>query len=380
LQASPHGAPSDAPRKQQVGTEESPVYYIPPAASIATAQQLSQDNLRFNKFDMNDPTTEMVVGRGAYPMEGDLAKLLRRQSDAVSVVSTGDYGLRGRNFADYINVRPSHPGDPEFWDELEDIVDFQLHRRSNSSVSLVMEVPELWAGWDIDTVAQAVRNEYPGYHQSRLLESFWRQGVEIDPEIIPGSGSNDFLGKVIMAAAINTWAIQTISAVNFHAKWSQGRCRPEEVAYRIASGELTVEDGLPGSLVDKILSMGLTSPEDFTAYPEGAPKHPSWPAMHSAASNASFWMTILFSLTEEQKCQALRTDYAVSFGRSVAGVHYSTDNLDGLNLGQAVLADELAGYLSLMYGADEQAIQRKIDENRFNWYLFDPFSCQVFDF
>jgi hypothetical protein len=67
----------------------------------------------------------------------------------------------------------------------------------------------------------------------------------------------------------------------------------------------------------------------------------------------------------------------VSFARTVAGVHYKTDNIAGLNLGQKVLAEKFADYLAEKYGADPQAVQQKIDSLTFDWNTFDPVSCTV---
>jgi hypothetical protein len=55
--------------------------------------------------------------------------------------------------------------------------------------------------------------------------------------------------------------------------------------------------------------MNLKSATDFTAYPEGSPTHPSWPAMHSASSAASFWLDIIMDLTEDQLCEARMLDW-----------------------------------------------------------------------
>ena len=101
--------------------------------------------------------------------------------------------------------------------------------------------------------------------------------------------------------------------------------------------------------------------------------------MHSASSASSLWLAVVAELTPEQYCQALRTDYAVSFARTVAGVHYTTDNIAGLNLGQKVLADKLAAHLSKKYGADPKAVQEKIDSLSFDWNTFDPVTCTMGD-
>ena len=146
---------------------------------------------------------------------------------------------------------------------------------------------------------------------------------------------------------------------------------------QIENNIITEADGVPGDVVTAVKAMNLTRAEDFTHYDEGCPQHPSWPAMHSASSAASLWLAVVADLTADQYCQVLRTDYAVSLARTVAGVHYTTDNIAGLNLGQKVLADKLAAHLSEKYGADPQVVQDKIDSLTFDWNTFDPATCTV---
>lgn len=147
--------------------------------------------------------------------------------------------------------------------------------------------------------------------------------------------------------------------------------------------------------------MNLVNATSFTQYPEGSPLHPSWPAMHSAASSASLWLAVVANLTDEQYCQVLRTDYAVAYARTVAGgkldlqsflyvfcmnifltllccsVHYPSDNIAGLNMGQNVVAHELAGHLAEVYGADKAAVEAKIARLRFDWATYFPEDCSV---
>jgi hypothetical protein len=123
-----------------------------------------------------------------------------------------------------------------------------------------------------------------------------------------------------------------------------GRPRPKEVAYKIAEGKLTANHGIPQDIISKIDSMELHSATVFTAYNKGSPTHPSWPAMHSAASSASFWLAVVLDLSEDQYCKALRVDYPVLYARTVARVHYPTNNIAGLNLGQQIMAEQLADH------------------------------------
>ena len=120
----------------------------------------------------------------------------------------------------------------------------------------------------------------------------------------------------------------------------------------------------------------MTNPFDFTGYKRtGSPKHPSWPAMHSAASSASLWMPVVFDLTDEQYCQVLLTDWAVSYARTIAGVHYPTDNVAGLMMGQYVIADKLADYLVTRWNAPRNRVLKKIKSKLVNWAQFDHRTC-----
>jgi hypothetical protein len=121
--------------------------------------------------------------------------------------------------------------------------------------------------------------------------------------------------------------------------------------------------------------MDLNSATAFTAYDEGSPTHPSWPAMHSAASSASFWLAVALDLKEDQYCEALRVDYAVSYARTVARVHYPTNNIAGLNLGQQSMAEQLADHFESKYGSDHNVVQAKINGLWFDWATFDPETC-----
>ena len=73
--------------------------------------------------------------------------------------------------------------------------------------------------------------------------------------------------------------------------------------------------------------VGITKATQFTAYEGGSPHHPSYPAMHSAASGWSFVSQILYHPTPAMVCESIKTDFAVSWARTVAGVHFYLDNM-----------------------------------------------------
>ena len=284
------------------------------------------------------------------------------------------------DFDDLIEVSggyPSHPSTDEtnpFWTELAHVVEIQQLRRRNVDPKTIMPLPDAWADYTIGQVAEAVHDEFLGIFHIGLI-STWDKAktIKIDHVVIPFVTVVDFIRANCMLADLVTWAVARVGPSNFALKWHVGMVRPEEIAFKIATGEIT--QGPPASLVESIKSMNLSVPTNLTAYPEGSPKHPSWPAMHSASSAASLWMPVVMVLTPEQYCQVQLTDYAIAYARTVAGVHYQSDNLAGLKLGQEIVARVLPGYLNEKYGSSIARVKAKIATLRFNWDNFLDTDC-----
>lgn len=93
----------------------------------------------------------------------------------------------------------------------------------------------------------------------------------------------------------------------FEVKYNYGVARPEEVSeYGIA----------------------------LTAYYEGCPNHPSYPAGHGAIAGGGVLAFFNhFDLNEKQTKIILDTTYLWAMFRTFAGVHYGYDNVAGLYLG-----------------------------------------------
>lgn len=130
---------------------------------------------------------------------------------------------------------------------------------------------------------------------------------------VAGEGHTDFLKNPV--GLISDLAVNVTRALEeaFVVKYFFGRPRPEE-ASRIGA--------------------------DFTHYPEGCPKHPAYVAGHGAAAGATYGTIAgFYDLTEEQD-QILKTmTQHFAMYRSLAGVHYADDNLEGWRLGVAVAKD-----------------------------------------
>ena len=317
-----------------------------------------------------------------YPVRDATAHSLKTETYGDSVVTEGDYALDGAKAQEYLAllkppVFPSSNPYSEFWHQLEHVVDVQIARRKDIDPFRLHRWPNLWEKFRLEDVANAVKNEYPVSLQAELIETLFKAGVEMDYQIMPFRSLRNTVGTQFLLAKLNTWAMEAVSPIGFMIKWYEGVPRPEEVAYLIARNKYTAADGVPQRLIDKIHSMKLRSAHDFTAYEEGSPTHPSWPAMHAAGSTCSFWLPAVATVTPEQYCEALRVDLAVAYARSVAGVHYKQDNYAGLNLGMHIIKEKFPKYMAEKYHSNEQKLRERLEYLTFDWKDFDPYKCTI---
>jgi len=180
----------------------------------------------------------------------------------------------------------------------------------------------------------------------------------------------------------------TVSPVAFATKWHVGRARPEEVAWSLRQGELKADP----ETTSLIRGMNFGSATNFTAYREGSPVHPAYPAMHSAASSISTWADVVGDLTDEQREEARLLDFSIAYFRTLAGVHYPSDNRAGLALGRFLVQKHLPDHLAERYSCDQKSaraikdyVKKKVErlnrEHPLNWATWKPdhFAFTEFD-
>lgn len=330
------------------------VAHVLTSEDLVAIEYTIDNTIRFDKYDGPEVT---------FPLTADQAEALK-DTNAESPTLTTNPLVEVQ--ADFL-PDPTHPGDEGFWEEFEVIVDLQIAREAGEMASDDMYLPEIFSGMSMEEGAEAVHSEFPTTWPTELAKYLLENGATIDSDIIPLSSQNDFVNTEVLLARVIGWAVSEVSPSAFAAKWSEGRARPESVAWAVHTGEIDA----PDHIKEKIASLNLTSAADFTAYDEGSPMHPSWPAMHSAASQASLYLAVLLDLNDEQVDETRKLDYAVAQFRSMAGVHYESDNLAGLALGQAVIAQELPDFLA-EFGADPDAVKAKIETVMHDWYEYDP--------
>ena len=351
-------------------------------SSAALATDL---DIRFSKVFVDEAyytqAVDLPLTAAHYPLQATTFRWLR-YSSAYSVMLPDVCMECDWDFEELVDTMggpPTHVSSNEtdpYWDELAHVVEMQRLRQEGVEPSTIMPLPDLWKNLSIEQVAENVHNEYPGIHHVALITEMDKaKAIETDYNVIPYVSNVEFVRGLVMLADLATWAIARVGPSNFGVKYFVGRARPEEVAYKIDQGEITV--GPPPDLVDAIKALNLTSAESFTAYPEGSPMHPSWPAMHSASSASSLWLAVVLDLTPKQWCQVKLTDYAVSYARTVAGVHYVSDNIAGLELGQEIVARRLPDYLNAKYGSSKSRVEKKINAVRFEWKDFLESDCAL---
>lgn len=391
-------------------------------------EEIALENLRFNKcptfhgeenaknYDNNlylngvQKDVFPLVASEYNPLDPTKAIALKEKTLADSVVLGDDYQLReyrNTEIATYFEhdpitnaiIEPLYPGDgKDFWDQLRGVVKAQLlrydgianktviTRAGSDKASMLNRWPELW--YDRSTsmlnpwgenmpdknltlalVAKSVAGEFSNYHQQTLLKHFASQNVQLAKDVgLTERSKRDFIGMAVRMGAINAWSLEAVGPVNFYLKWNYGVPRPEEVAWKISRDpEKARAENVPHDLIEAIKSMNLEKATDFTAYDEGSPTHPSFPAMHSAGSTCSLWIPAIYNLSAEQYLETLRMDYGVAYARTIAGVHYDQDNRAGLNAGQRIIREKFPDFLSKNYGCDDLLVERKVKLLSFDW-------------
>mmetsp|Transcript_17540 Transcript_17540/g.25599 ORF Transcript_17540/g.25599 Transcript_17540/m.25599 type:complete len:437 (-) Transcript_17540:761-2071(-) len=349
-----------------------------------------QDDFRFRKFNNTNPSISTEGPIVKFPLDKKSADFLRQNTRSISVVlkeevCSVDLDIPLDNLRRKKLYPVTHPNDIGFWADFEKVVQVQAHLKSKQQnqcmvdpLPLVMpHMTQYWRGFDILEVAEAVHDEFPGlYHYRMLADWVGKREVVYDNDVITKFGNIDFLRREVMLSDMVGYSFRAVGPCNFSLKWSEGRARPEEVAFAVANGQIRPPKGVDISDISRIISdMNLRDPTDFTAYAEGSPTHPSWPAMHSASSVSSFWLDVVLELTEEQRCDARMLDWSVSYARTVAGVHYTTDNISGLTVGQDILAQLLPDHLSDVYGANKKVVDAKIQRAMVDWTEFENSDC-----
>ena len=317
----------------------------------AKSNLLPEDSPIVSVRHMDDPRVLVDINRvpdPTHPEDGDKYWL-----ELMQVASRVDLAKKGKNFADIeqeieLGFKPNGlDPDKPFLSNLF---------RNRLRVSTLAQA------------AQVVRADFPTSLVTSLAEDFLSQGAKLNYDVLPRTRWKEFTDGPVLLGHVIGWAIHTVSPSAFATKWAKGRCRPEEAIHAWATGELVAPRYANTTLSQLVNKREVAAnPESFTLYQEGCPNHPSYVAMHAAVAAIVIILNVIFKLDTDQKDEAARAQCNISVSRDIAGVHYLTDSLTGMDLGEKIIAEKLPTFLNQLVGADIRAATQYANDAKQNW-------------
>ena len=250
-------------------------------------------------------------------------------ADVMAIPTEGSTLESPRNGNPYDLPPPTQPEDAGFQAEFDEVLevgdlicrgiwpsDFLARHHPEPSRFNPNELPELFEGTGIDitnpvTAAFAVGMDRPWDLPQQALIWLLRTGIPLKR---PKTWHVETVGNHIYPMEDILDHLKRMERKFFPAKYYFGRPRPEAVA------------GVPGAI--------------FTTYTVGCPNHPAYPAGHGALATACKVLDKYFSMTQAEKDQIFDAMYLWAQFRTLARVHYATDNLAGLALGGVMRWDD----------------------------------------
>lgn len=227
-------------------------------------------------------------------------------------------------------------------------------------------------------LAEYVHNDvvYQAYLTAALiLLGFGSDALDRENPYLAGENQGGFVtfGAAEIVDLVAKVAHAALKAAWFHKWQAHRRLRPEVFAARAefqSTGERSygIDEELLGSAAAAELQSRNGSLLLPLAYPEGSPTHPAYPAGHAAVAGAC--CTVLKAFFDESyeipdpviaSADGSRLDpwtgapltvggeidklaNNISLGRDTAGVHYRSDGVDGIKLGEDVALGVLRDY------------------------------------
>lgn len=266
---------------------------------------------------------------------------------------------------------PLYPGDPAMWDQIVHVVEeVELARRKADcrDNSNCMQKSVISKSGLVKRVGITKMN-----HAADIVHDDWPTDIILRAakEVVGDSSTtwkkfgfaekSIFTDRVVLLNALMGESCWIVSPSSFATKWHYRVARPEEAIYEILKGNMEnvptwVTDRLNYLIDEKWKQEILEDKRKFTMYPEGCPNHPSYTAMHSAAAGIEAAIIIfILDLSPAMRLEVLRTAYNMAMNRTIAGVHWYQDNMNGLWIGVEVAKRWLPGKMRSL-GATEEEI------------------------
>lgn len=242
----------------------------------------------------------------------------------------------------------------------------------------------LGSGYSGATLAETVHSDRP--NQFCLEALGWafdlvKKGEAEFQPWVPRYGTAMFVDWALPMAEYLTAAV-TMAALReaFRHKWHcdqameiEPTARPEEQFWHYIEGNLDAPDWFKDSAVWDMpfFQREFTRAEDFTAFPEGSPDHPSNMAGHATLAGACEVPRAFVKLQPNHLDDLRRFQWNGAHGRSWARVHARNDNVRGLELGpriaQIVIPREIERLGMENCGMAARGVQEALYDPFFTW-------------
>lgn len=208
--------------------------------------------------------------------------------------------------------------------------------------------------------AQAVRADWPDYIISQLIITLFEKGATIKCLFEGQENHIRFTNGVVLLSNIINQAIYKVSPNAFAIKWHYGRQRPSEAAGRWARGETEISRGADMVLENLINRKNvIANQNNFSIYTH--PGHCSYIAMHGAAAGTAVLLPCLLDNLNEDLINEIKlTTWGLGAFRDFAGVHYRSDTIEGIRLGEKIISENL--YQILHDYSEINGLKLKISE------------------
>lgn len=245
--------------------------------------------------------------------------------------------------------------------ELKDYINAASHIQGDFLATVIRKEYRINTAYDL---AMLVRADWPTDIMNKLAAWLYSQGYKerefFDYKYIR------FTDGVVFLASLIGQLIHSISPTAFAHKYYHGKMRPNMAVHKWAKGDIDISNGLDMALTKLVNKRAIARDQnEFGIYPP--PPHPALPAMHSSVASIHILMAVWFDLDKRGFNECKKVAYNIAYGRTFGGVHYRSDNLYGLELGERSSAIILPKLLS-NYGIDESEVSDIISQYRTDWF------------
>lgn len=207
------------------------------------------------------------------------------------------------------------------------------------------ELPEM-AQEVLEVRAMVARGQFPREFMEKYYPKEWGTFPDHIPEPLALEGLSfddpEGLANVVhmdaptdMPFAVHAWILSkgykandgNINCIDFIENVPETHYKLAQAAYRNLQKAFEAKYAYGTPRPEEALGFNLT------AYKEGCPTHPSYPAGHGAAASAVSILLRRYDLSDENIKVVRDSAYCWAMFRSLAGVHYGVDNVAGLKVG-----------------------------------------------